>query len=365
MNTKKYTAISLFSGMGGDTLGMTNAGIDVIAYCEYIKTFRETHDLNFKNCKLLGENVNSDISKISDNEFEIYKNKIDIIFSGFPCTSFSTAGKRLANDPRNTLFKEFVRATRIINPKIIVGENVKGLLTKKTESNELYINIIQKEFESLGYVLKLKIFACQKYGIPQVRERLIILGIRNDCLKEFNFEFPDEENTIIGLENIINFNMTGALSLPKQIYDLSNIPKDCILTDFNNDENEQNPHPYLKSKCDMVCKTYKDKSYNSLFSFSKRDSPIHCEIINIHKPSKTIICSYNHQPRLFVPMINKNGQYLRTLLPDELKQIQSFPKNYQIVGDVKNQITQIGNAVPPLLIEKIIKNILKIEKIQN
>ena len=108
----------------------------------------------------------------------------------------------------------------------------------------------------------------------------------------------------------------------------------------------------------ILLQKYKKKSFDCLFSFGKRDSPIHCEIIDIRKPSKTIICTYDHQPRLLVPQRNANGQYLRMMTPTELKQIQSFPRSYLIEGNTKQQIVQIGNAVPPLVIEKLIKAII-------
>ena len=103
---------------------------------------------------------------------------------------------------------------------------------------------------------------------------------------------------------------------------------------------------------------YDGKTHHSLLSFSKRDSPIHCEIIDVRNPSKTIICTYDHQPRLFVPLRNKNGYYLRCLLSDELKQIQGFPADFQIAGNKKDKIKQVGNAVPPPLITLIAKQLL-------
>lgn len=106
-------------------------------------------------------------------------------------------------------------------------------------------------------------------------------------------------------------------------------------------------------------RTYQDKIYQQLFSFGKRDSPRHVEIIDIRRPSKTIICSYNHQPRFFVPLRNKSGCYLRPLLIEELQQIQGFPRDFKINGNMKEKITQIGNAVPPPMVEKIVRNIIE------
>jgi DNA (cytosine-5)-methyltransferase 1 len=346
---KKIKAISLFSGAGGDSLGMKMSNIEVVGYVEKEKIFQKTHDVNLKECKCIGE----DITKISDEEFKKYKNKIDIIFSGFPCQSFSSAGKRKEDDIRNTLFKEFVRATKIINPKIIIGENVKGLLTKKTKEKKLYIDIICEEFKELGYKVEYKVLKTDEHEIPQYRERLIIIGVKEGVMKENKIIFPEKNNIKQNLKDIIEFNMYGAKKINKDIYDMSNIPEECIICDDENEEEENNIHPYLISKINTTNKTYDNKTYESLFSFSKRISPIHCEIIDIRKPCKTIICSYNNQPRLFIPLKNKNGYYLRCLLPKELQQIQGFPKEYEFNGNSKNQIIQIGNAVPPILIKKI------------
>ena len=344
-------AISLFSGMGGDSLGIQNAGLDLVAYSEFKKVMRETHDFNFNNCTLLGKDVQSDINKIPDEEFEKYKDIVDLIFAGFPCQGFSQAGKKLPDDPRNTLFREFLRATRLVQPEWIIGENVKGLLTRKTATGELYIDVITQEFENLGYRTEHKLIKTVKHGIPQRRERLIIVG----CKSDKPIVFPEEHAEEVGLENIVSFGMKGAIKVPRKVFDFTKIPDECILKDLNNEEHENNPHPYLKLKAFDAEKQYKGKQFTSLLSFGKRDSPIHCEIIDIRNPSKTIICTYDHQPRLFVPLQNKHGYFLRCLLPDELKQIQGFPINYKLAGKTKDQIVQIGNAVPPPLIESIVK----------
>ena len=331
-------AISLFSGMGGDSLGIVNAGFELVAYSEKESKFRETHDLNFVGCTSLGATVNGDITKIPDSEFLKYAGEVDLIFAGFPCQGFSQAGKKDANDVRNTLFSQFLRATRLVMPKYIIGENVKGLLTRKMNDGQLYIDVIVGEFEKLGYKINYQICKTDKYGIPQKRERLLIIGSRTGSDPVFPSEVPGTPNLL----NIVKFNMTGAIKVN------FTIPSECVLTDMENEEEENNPHPYLRLKVN-----------ENLLSFAKRVSPIHCEIIDIRRPSKTIICTYEHQPRLFVPLRNKNGYYLRCLLPDELKQIQGFPADYKISGNVKQQIIQIGNSVPPGLIQMIAETLCK------
>ena len=345
--------ISLFSGAGGDTLGMTMAGINVHRYCELIPQFCMTHKANFPKSKL----ISHDITKISDEKFDTYKGRCNIIFGGFVCKSFSSAGKKDPNDPRSQLYLHLIRATKSIEPNYVIGENVKGLLTQKAPDGELFIDKIRLAFEEIGYTITYKILNAKNYGVPQARERLIILGVRGDRI----LTFPPPIEEVPNLINIVTFDMTGAIKIPKEIFDFDTIPSECILRDETNDDTDDivNIHPYLKLKAETIKASYNKRDYTSLLSFGKRISPIHCEIIDIRNPSKTIICTYDHQPRLFVPLKNANGYYIRCLLPDELKRIQGFPENFIISGTLKQKIIQIGNAVPPPLIQAIVEHILK------
>ena len=346
-------AISLFSGMGGDSLGIENAGYNLHAYSEWEKEMKETHELNFPYSKLLGE---GDVTKITDEEFSEYNGIVDLIFAGFPCQGFSHAGKKLPDDPRNTLFREFLRSAKLIKPKYIIGENVKGLLTRKNADNNLFIDIIKEEFNKIGYNIYCKVYMCSKVdiGVPQNRERLIIVGVRNDLNQTFTF--PEENEKRSGdLKNIIEFNMTGALKMEPEYldFDFNEIPEECILTDMENEEEENEPHPNLVQYAKKRDYVRKEKARPHRLHFGRR-LDVGGEIIDIRKPINTIICSYAHCPRFFVPLKNKNGNYLRTLLPSELKQIQGFPKDYKLSGNVGKQIKQIGNAVPPPLIKMIV-----------
>jgi len=347
-------AISLFSGMGGDSLGIRNANLNLVAYSEKIKVIQETHELNFPNSKLIG---NGDITKTDDAEFKKYKGVVDLIFAGFPCQGFSQAGKKLPSDPRNTLFREFLRATKLIKPKYIIGENVKGLLKRKTSDGELYIDIIKSEFEKEGYNIYTKVMKCNLYGIPQNRHRLIIIGIKKTLGQ--TFKFPEEQENNLNLKEIVKFSMEGSIKIEPEDFDMTTIPTECILKNMENNETGSSPHPNLKLLAKDKDYKYKGKVFPRRLHFGKR-IPVGGEIIDIRKPLNTIICTYARQPRFFVPLQNKNGYYLRCLLPSELKQIQGFPADYKICGNKAKQIVQIGNAVPPPLIEKIIKSIISI-----
>ena len=360
--SKKYTAISLFSGLGGDSLGLHQAGCEVIAYNELKPKFCESHKANFPNCELIRDGKVNDIMKLKDECFEKYKDKVDILFAGFPCQGFSNAGKKMPDDPRNTLFREFLRAARLIQPSMIIGENVKGLLSRETEEGARYIDVIVSEFEKLGYDVKFQVFKTEKYNVPQKRERLIIIGTKKDNPHGWMPTFPPPSTTKPNLKGILSYSMEGAVKVDPLWF--ADIPKECILINKENVKDyaeNNNGHPYLLSKLNASeeNRSYSDKTHENLFSFGKRISPIHCEIIDLRQPAKTIICSYDHQPRFFVPLQNGTGSYLRMLLPEELKQIQGFPADYKICGSIKEQIVQIGNAVPPPLIKAIVEAVIK------
>ena len=366
---KIYTAVSLFSGMGGDTLGMTQAGCKVIAYNELKPTFCKTHHANFPDCELICDTIQdkkksvtiNDISKVSDASFVKYKGKTDVLFAGFPCQGFSNAGKKAVDDPRNTLFLEFLRATKLLEPSLIIGENVKGLLSRKTSSGELYIDVIVAEFEKIGYNVLYQVFKTEKFNVPQSRERLIIIGVKKDNPYGWTPKLPTEMNCKPNLKSIVTYSMEGAVKVDPNWF--AEIPKECIITDLLDTKvypDNNGAHPYLMSmiNADEASRFYSGKQHDYLFSFGKRNSPIHCEIVDIRQPSKTIICTYDHQPRLYVPIQNASGCYLRMFTTDELKQIQGFPSDYIVCGNTKEKIVQIGNAVPPPLIKAVVERII-------
>ena len=134
-------AISLFSGAGGDSLGMENAGLNVIAFSEFNKDAIKTHQAAFSDSVWLGSGVKGDITKIPDSEFQPYTGKVKVVFAGFPCQGFSNAGKKDENDPRNKMFYQFLRVATIVQPDWIMGENVAGLLTRKTDDGHVLGNL--------------------------------------------------------------------------------------------------------------------------------------------------------------------------------------------------------------------------------
>ncbi len=386
-------AISLFSGAGGDSLGLERAGYNVIAFSEFNKSAIDTHLKNFEKSVHLRTEKSTDIKDIPDSVFESYKGFVELIFAGFPCQGFSNAGKKKENDPRNELVYEFVRAVKCVEPKWFIGENVRGLLSRKgvdpkSKKKIPVINIIKSIFEEIGYSITWKVVTATNYNVPQERKRLIIIGHKNSLIKDTaiypHFPWLESEKLSEGIptiRSILENTLEGAMEFP-----ISQIPsqllKDSIWisTDKTEVPEDNNIHPNLirlvngirnKSTKEIIEETggkpeeLKEKTMKiegGLISFYKRISSQHGQICDPDSPSKTIICTYGVCPRLFIGLHNPNinKYWIRTFTTRELAQIQGFPKEHIFCGNEKAIITQIGNAVPPAIIEMITKNLNKV-----
>jgi len=331
-------AVSLFSGCGGDTLGMKNADIDVIAFSEFNKIAIQSHLKNFPNSELIQHNNETDITKIPDEIFEKYKG-VDIVFAGFPCQGFSNAGKKKINDPRNELVNEFVRVVKIVQPKYIIGENVKGLLSRngicpETKKEKKVVDIILNLFSKIGYHVSYEVVDCQ-FAVPQKRERLFFIGSKEKI--KINIQLPIVKHP---LEPILETTLENATVFTSDNHDY------FVQTE---EELSGKPHPNLTKLVN-----------ENKISFGKRISPHHGEIVNPLLPTKTIICSYSNCPRLFVGLVKNDQTYIRCFTVKELLQIQGFPADFKLCGKLNDQIKQVGNAVPPPVVTHIISLLKKL-----
>jgi DNA (cytosine-5)-methyltransferase 1 len=344
-NQNELTALVLFAGAGGDSLGLTRAGFKIIGFVEKNRKAVNTYRMNFPDVPIVGY----DITEIPDSVFEKFKGKVDLISAGFPCEGFSHAGKKDPNDPRNKLFWEFVRATDIIKPRWILGENVFGLLHRMTDDGKARVaDVIVDAFESIGYTMaEPKVLNAVDYGVPQKRRRVFFIGNREGI----KFEFP---KPITGgtkkptIRNILEPSLEGAVKFEPEKLGLK---IESFLEVDSKTPVIGKPHPYLVEKLEK-----------GLLSYGKRISPYHAEIVNIDAPVKTIHSGYSFQPRLFVPVKRGNEFFLRTFTISELAQIQGFPKDYKFFGRKEEIIHQIGDAVPPPLIEVLAKKIVQYMK---
>ena len=178
---KTFNTIDLFSGCGGMTLGFSFAGFKSILASDIDENAALTFTTNFQDTPFL----RGDLSDFTKEDFDkhIKGQSVDVVIGGPPCQGFSLANKnrnKIKDDPRNKLFYQFVKVINWYNPMSFVMENVKGLLSMQSGK---VIDQIVYEFENagdFGYVVKVKVLKAIDYGVPQTRERVIIIGIRKD-----------------------------------------------------------------------------------------------------------------------------------------------------------------------------------------
>lgn len=381
---KAQTAISLFSGAGGDTLGLERAGYRVVAFSEFKKDAIQTHLAAFPHSTPLAHPTTgqTDLTKIPDEVFEAYRHTTDLIFAGFPCQGFSHAGKKREEDPRNELVYQFARVVRIVRPRWIIGENVPGLLSRKgrdpvTKESRPVIHIIQDIFEQIGYRLTYRVWKAVEHGVPQERKRLLLIGAPSEkgwpSLPPAPAPSPAE---LPSIRAILEPHLRGAVPFPKENLPADLSPHYWIATkEKRPDEapSDQKPHPNLVRLVRGIRGLTKQEREENpaekermepggLISFGVRKGPYHGQILDPDQPSKTIICTYGTCPRLFVGLhhVPSDTYWVRTLTVTELAQIQGFPKDYPWKGKEKEIITQIGNAVPPPLATAVVEALSRV-----
>ena len=168
----EYSVLELFAGAGGLAVGMEKAGLKCVALNEIDKWACQTLRKNRPNWRVME-------GDIKEFDFIEYNNKVDVVTGGFPCQAFSYAGKKLGlSDARGTLFYEFARVVKEVNPPICIGENVRGLLSHENgKTLQGMISILNE----IGYnVVPVQVLKAINYKVPQKRERLILVGIRKD-----------------------------------------------------------------------------------------------------------------------------------------------------------------------------------------
>jgi DNA (cytosine-5)-methyltransferase 1 len=202
---KEFKVLELFAGAGGLAIGLEKAGIKCVALNEIDKWACQTLRENRPNWNVL----EGDIKSFS---FTKYENEVDIVTGGFPCQSFSYAGKKLGmKDARGTLFYEFARVVKEVRPAICIGENVKGLLShEKGKTIEGMISIL----EEIGYnVVPVQVLKAINYKVPQKRERVILVGIRKDI--DVKYSYPKKHNKIYNLSDALKKGELYDCDVPK------------------------------------------------------------------------------------------------------------------------------------------------------
>lgn len=304
------TVISTFAGCGGSSLGYSMAGFKELLAVELDNNAVETFKLNFHEIPV----YHGDICKLSiEQVFEttgLKEGQLDILDGSPPCQGFSIAGKRQIDDDRNQLFRQYVRLLKGLKPKVFVMENVSGMV--KGVMKFLFVEILN-ELKSCGYKVSVRLLNAMYFNVPQSRERMIFIGVREDIGIEPSH--PIAENIPICVKEAI------------KNADISGTPN------FN----DKYSKIYDKIKQGQKASHIINKGFNN------------CVKINPLKPCCTL-------PKLqtghgFATIVHYNEK--RGLSVGEGKRISSFPDAFQFIGKYKDKWARIGNSVPPLFMRSI------------
>ena len=316
---KKYRSIELFAGAGGLALGLEISGISHSLLCEIDKHACAT--LKYNRPKW---NVSQ--GDVADINFKPFKGKIDIVTGGFPCQTFSYAGKKMGfDDTRGTLFYEFARCIKETEPDIFIGENVRGLLN---HDNGRTLLTMVKVLEELGYdVVKPQVLRAINYKVPQKRERLFIVGIKKNS--GIKFEYPKPQPERYTLKDALKSGELYETDVPPSFGQSYPTRKKAILKMV----------PPGGCWRDLPLKIQKEYMLKSFYLGGGKTGM--ARRLSWDEASLTLTCSpAQKQTERCHP------DETRPLEVKEYARIQTFPDSWFFSGSMNQQYKQIGNAVP-------------------
>lgn len=328
----EYKVLELFAGAGGLAVGMEKAGLKCVALNEIDKHACETLRTNRPNWNVYE-------GDIKDFSFFSYHNQVDVVTGGFPCQAFSYAGKRLGfEDARGTLFYEFARVVKEVNPPICIGENVKGLLS---HDNGKTLQGMISILDEIGYnVVPVEVLKAINYKVPQKRERLILVGIRKDI--DVKYVYPKPYKKI--------YNLKDALK-KGDLFD-TDVPKSNGVKYPESKKNVLDLVPPKGYWRDLPLEIQKDFMGASFYLGGGKTGM--ARRIGWDEPCLTLTCSpAQKQTERCHP------DETRPFTVREYARIQTFPDNWHFSGPISQQYKQIGNAVPVNLGREIGYSIIK------
>ncbi len=376
------TAVDLFSGAGGISLGLTNAGFDVRFCSDWDEACAKTHRRNFPEIPFVQTSIELLKGKEILQAARLKRGELDLLVGGPPCQGFSIIGQRALWDPRNGLFREFIRIAEELKPKCIIIENVPGLATL---GNGSVLREIGNAFFEAGYSIECGELLAAQYGVPQMRWRMFFIGWRFDQKKSGGFPRPTHGAAGIGdlvpNRTITSKETEGFVSIRDAIGDLPEISvgEECKL--------------YSRSPVSDYQKAMREGEMGMLANhYSARLSERNMARIRYLKPGQ----DWRSLPYELLPagmqrahrkdhtrryrrmtwtgiarsVITrfrdpKSGEYIhpeqhRTISIREAARLQSFPDWFVFEGNISQQYDQVGNAVPPLLARAVAREIKKL-----
>ena len=375
MTQKRPIAVDLFAGAGGMTLGFEQAGFDVIASVEIDPIHCAIHKFNFPFWTVLCKSVEETTGEEIRNSSQIANQEIDVVFGGPPCQCFSLIGKRSFDDPRNSLVFHFIRLVIELQPKFFVLENVKGITVGKHKE---FIAEIISQFSESGYQVNTnyQVLNAANYGVPQNRERLFLLGSRQ------NIELPKYPEKMI-FPNLKSPTVWDALQdLPV----IENYPElyqqDWILTEFSKPSNyakklrnleiaknnysyqRQYDHNLLTSSLRSKHSTESRERFastphgkiESISRFHKLDPHGLCNTLRAGTPSNKGAFTSPRPIHPFIP---------RCITVREAARLHSYPDWFRFHPTKWHGFRQIGNSVPQLLAQAVAEEIIQVLDIKS
>lgn len=333
--SRPYTSIELFAGAGGLALGMEKAGFNHILLNEIDHDACDTLRYNRPNWRVLEQNVR-------EISFRSLRDKVDFLSGGFPCQAFSYAGKQGGfDDTRGTLFFELARAVDEVRPKVFMGENVRGLTAHDTGRT---LVTIKNTIRELGYTLiEPRVLKAILYQVPQKRERLILIAIRNDLADTATYHWPAPYHRIMTLRDALFKGdlydcdvppSNGQKYPPKKERVLALVPMGGYWRDLPEDLQKE----YLGGSYELV---------GGKTGMARR--------LSWDEPSLTLTCApAQKQTERCHPVET------RPLTVREYARIQTFPDDWRFAGTLASQYKQIGNAVPVNLAYAIGRSLIRL-----
>lgn len=389
-NDHKFTHIDCFAGPGGICTGLTAAGFHTLIAIEYIKSCCETYSSNHPDVHV----IHSDIRKVTADQILPYipETGVDLVTSGMPCETFSTAGNtsRSFYDDRQFLFREGIRIAQICNSRFLLFENVPGITSKRTQkdSKTLIVDVLKKEMVEAGYENYIEIVLdATQFGVPQKRNRYFILASRDRHIQLSGPEptvthITTVEEAFAGLPDVLpNTDISPTKYLEEESDYTSLLKNNSFWKRGANMQTELSQHTPMKHREHTIRRfalLKPGEGLKDLFErFSKEDVAILQQArilpkkmfikrnvrLKLNEPSSTVT---SHCLDEFVHPVSN-----RALTVRECARLQSFPDSYVFHGPflvphidktVQDKYEQIGDAVPPLLAYAWGKQIINILK---
>lgn len=323
---RRYNVVELFAGAGGLALGLEQAGFKSIAL----------NEIHSDSCKTLKKNrpewnvIEADVIDVAKKGFKKalnIKEEVDLLSGGIPCQSFSYAGKGLGfADIRGTMFHYYAKALKQLKPKVFLLENVRGLTS---HDNGRTFMTMMNIFHDIGYRIVWKVLNSNDYGVAQKRERVIVIGIREDIDKHVTHKYPLPQQYRPVLQDVLK----NVPDSPGVTYSTARAKVLDLVP----------PGGYWKDLPKSIAKQYMGKSY-----YNSGGKTGVARRLDWHKPSLTLMCSpIQKQTERCHP------SETRPLTTREYARIQGFPDTWEFEGGVGSIYSQIGNAVPVPLAKEV------------